>query len=364
MIIGVPKEIKDFEYRVALVPSGVERLKKQGHQVLVEKSAGIGVGISDKDYADAGAEVVSSAEEVFGNTNVIVKVKEPLPQEYSLIRSEQILFTYFHFAASAELTRAMVDSGACCVAYETIRSTDGSLPLLKPMSEIAGRMSVQEGAKCLESPMDGKGVLLSGTPGVAPANVVVIGGGVVGTNAARVAAGMGAHVTIMDVDTDRLRYLDDIMPKNVVTLHSNDYNIRSMLSRADLVIGAVLLCGRKAPVLVSRDMLKLMQPGSVLVDVAVDQGGCFETTHATTHSEPTYKVDGIVHYCVANMPGAVAKTATYALTNETLPYLLRLASMGSPSALLADSTFCNGVNISEGKVHIKGLTEQFCLACN
>ena len=260
MIIGVPKEIKNYEYRVALVPSGVERLCKQGHQVLVEKSAGIGVGISDKDYTDAGAEVVNSAEEVFGNANVVVKVKEPLPQEYSLLRSGQILFTYFHFAASAEPNHAMVDSGACCVAYETIRASDGSLPLLKPMSEIAGRMSVQEGAKCLESPMDGKGVLLSGVPGVAPGNVVVIGGGVVGTNAARVAAGMGAQVTIMDVDTDQLRYLDDIMPKNVVTLHSNDYNIRSMLSRADLVIGAVLLCGRKAPVLVSRDMLKLMQP--------------------------------------------------------------------------------------------------------
>lgn len=361
MIVGTPKEIKADEYRVALVPAGVERLTKAGHNVLIERSAGLGTGIPDDEYEGAGAEIVESPEEIYERADLIVKVKEPLPQEYSLIRPGQIVFTYFHFAASEELTRAMMESGAVCVAYETIQTPDGLLPLLTPMSEVAGRMAIQEGAKYLERPMEGRGILLAGVPGVPPARVVILGGGVVGANAAKIAAGIGANVTILDINLDRLRYLDDVMPKNVTTLYSNAYTIRDSLREADLLIGAVLVRGARAPVLVTRDMLKLMKPGAVIVDVAVDQGGCIETIRPTTHHDPVYIVDGIVHYGVANMPGAVAGTSTYALTNETLPYVLRIAERGYPEAMIADDTLKAGLNIVSGKVVLKEIADQYGL---
>lgn len=361
MIVGTPKEIKDDEYRVALVPAGVEQLVKAGHEVLIEKCAGVGTGISDTEYRHAGAEVVDTAEEVYRRADMIVKVKEPLPREYPLIRAGQILFTYFHFAASAELTKAMIDSGAICVAYETIQLPDGTLPLLTPMSEVAGRMAVQEGAKYLERPMEGRGILLAGVPGVPPAHVVILGAGVVGMNAAKIAAGIGANVTILDINLERLRYLDDVMPKNVTTLYSNAYTIRDMLKMADLLVGAVLVRGAKAPVLVTRDMLKLMKPGSVIVDVAVDQGGCIETIHPTTHTRPTYIVDGVVHYGVANMPGAVAGTSTYALTNETTRFALQIASKGFPKAMQDNPALKAGLNIVGGKVCFPEVAETFGL---
>lgn len=361
MIVGVPKEIKDAEYRVAMVPAGVEQLTKAGHTVVVESSAGIGTGISDADYEKAGAQVVPTAKEVFDKSDMIVKVKEPLKQEYGLIKPGQLVFTYFHFAASEELTKAMIDDKCICVAYETIQLPDGSLPLLTPMSEVAGRMAIQEGAKYLERPMEGRGILLAGVPGVAPAKVVVLGGGIVGANAAKIAAGMGANVAIMDVNLERLRYLEDIMPKNVTTLYSNAYTIREQLAQADLLVCAVLLRGAKAPVLVTRDMLKLMKPGAVIVDVAVDQGGCTECTHPTTHGHPTYMVEGVVHYAVANMPGAVAGTSTYALTNETMPYVLQLANLGYPKALQANPALKSGLNIVDGKVVLQSVAEQFGL---
>lgn len=363
MIVGTPVEIKDNEYRVALVPAGVEQLRRAGHAVLIQRSAGVGTMIPDEEYAAAGAEIVESAAELFMRAEMIVKVKEPLPPEFALIRRGQILFTYFHFAASEDLTRAMVDAGPVCVAYETIQLPDGSLPLLTPMSEVAGRMAVQEGAKYLESPMEGRGVLLGGVPGVPPANVVILGAGVVGTNAAKIAAGMGANVTLMDVNLERLRYLDDVMPKNVTTLFSNRYTLRDQLQNADLLIGAVLLRGARAPVLVTRDMLKLMKRGAVIVDVAVDQGGCIETIRPTTHKNPTYIVDGVVHYGVANMPGAVAGTSTYALTNETLPYVLQLANGGFPGAITAHPLLKAGLNIVEGKVVLPEIAELFGLPC-
>jgi len=361
MIVGTPKEIKDNEYRVGVVPAGVERLTELGHTVLVERSAGQGTGISDKEYRDAGAEIVDSPAEIWRRADLIVKVKEPLEQEYSYIRPRQIIFTYFHFAASEDLTRDMVASKAVCVAYETLQLPDGSLPLLTPMSEVAGRMAVHEGAKYLERPMLGRGILLAGVPGVEPANVVILGGGVVGANAAKIAAGIGANVTIMDINLERLRYLDDVMPKNVTTLFSNRHTIRKKLKEADLLIGAVLQPGARAPVLVTRDMLKLMKPGAVIVDVAVDQGGCVETIRPTTHSNPTYVVDGIVHYGVTNMPGAVAGTSTYALTNETLPYAVRLADMGYPEAFKGDPALRAGLNIAFGKVVLRPIAEQFGL---
>jgi alanine dehydrogenase len=361
MIIGVPQEIKNNEFRVALVPAGAEMLVEEGHTVLVEKGAGLGTSIEDAEYEAAGARIVETADEVFAQSDLIVKVKEPLESEYPLLRSGQVVFTYFHFAASEQLTRAMVESGAVCVAYETIQLPDGTLPLLTPMSEVAGRMAIQEGAKYLERPMEGRGILLAGVPGVPPANVVILGGGVVGANAAKIAAGFGANVYILDINMERLRYLDDIMPPNVTTIFSNRLNIRSLLPGADLVIGGVLRRGAKAPVLVSQEMLKSMKRGAVVVDVAVDQGGCFETTRPTTHSEPTYIVEGVVHYCVANMPGAVAGTSTYALTNETLPYLRRLANDGWKQAMRKSAPLKMGLNIAYGKVCFPDIAEQFGL---
>lgn len=361
MIVGVPKEIKDDEYRVSLVPAGVERLTCTGHRVLVEESAGCGSSISDSDYTSAGAEVVKSAEAVYDAADMIVKVKDPIPPEYSLIRSGQVVFTYFHFAASLELTEAMVRSGAVCVAYETVRLPDGSLPLLTPMSEVAGRMAAQEGAKYLEKPTEGRGVLLAGVPGVSPAKVVILGGGVVGSNAARIAAGMGANVTIMDINLDRLRYLNEVMPANVTTLHSDSYTVRREIADAELVIGAVLRCGGKAPVVVTRDMLKLMKPRAVMVDVAVDQGGCFETTRPTTHGNPTYTIDGVLHYCVANMPGAVPVTSTHALTNATFPYVLCIANTGYEEAARTSPAIKAGLNIASGQVTLSEIADQYDL---
>lgn len=361
MVVGIPKEIKDNEYRVAIVPAGVERLREQNHVVLVERSAGHGTGINDEEYRKAGAEIVDGPTRIWQEADLVLKVKEPLPEEYPHIRAGQMIFTYFHFAASEELTHAMIQSGSICIAYETLQLPDGSLPLLTPMSEVAGRMAVHEGAKYLERPMLGRGILLAGVPGVEPANVVILGGGVVGANAAKIAAGIGANVTILDINLDRLRYLDDVMPKNVTTLFSNKYTIREKLKEADLLIGAVLQPGARAPVLVTRDMLKLMKPGAVIVDVAVDQGGCVETIHPTTHSNPTYVVDGIVHYGVTNMPGAVAGTSTYALTNETLPYAERLANDGYPRAFEKDPALRAALNIAFGKVVLRPIAEQYGL---
>lgn len=361
MIVGCPREIKDNEYRVALTPAGAAQLRKSGHDVVVEESAGAGSGITDDDYRSAGAQVVKTAAEVYGRAELIVKVKEPLESEYPLIKPQHVLFTYFHFAASRQLTEAMIASGAACVAYETVELPDGSLPLLTPMSEVAGRMAVQEGAKYLERPMMGRGILLAGVPGVPPANVLILGGGVVGSNAARIAAGIGANVVVMDIDIDRLRYLEDVMPPNVTTLYSNVHTIREKLVEADLVIGAVLLVGSKSPVLVTREMLGLMKRGAVMVDVAVDQGGCFETTKPTTHKDPVYVVDGIVHYCVSNMPGAVAGTSTYALTNATYPYLEELADLGLERAMKEDPALLHGLTIARGKLLVKDLADQFAL---
>ncbi len=361
MVIGIPKEIKDNENRVGMIPVGVEELVKRGHRVLIEKDGGLGSSISNEDYQSFGAELVNSHADVFADSDMIIKVKEPLPQEYGLIKEGQIIFTYFHFAASKELTLGMMDRKAVCIAYETIEDGQGRLPLLIPMSEVAGRMAIQEGAKYLEKPMGGRGILLGGVPGVAPANVVILGGGIVGTNAAKMAAGMGAKVTILDVDLDRLRYLDDIMPKNVTTLMSNSHNIREKLKETDLLIGAVLISGAKAPVLVTKDMLKLMKPGSVLVDVAVDQGGCIETCHPTTHSNPVFIVEGMVHYCVANMPGAVAVTSTYALTNVTLPYAIHIADKGWQKAVEKDKGLAKGLNIVDGKIILKPVADTFGL---
>lgn len=361
MIVGVPKEVKNNEYRVGMVPAGVRTLIKAGHTVLIEKSAGEGSGISDQEYSQAGAETVAGAAEVFGRAELIVKVKEPLAQEFPLIRKGQLVFTYFHFASSRELTDSMLATGATCIAYETIALADGRLPLLTPMSEVAGRMSIQEGAKYLEKPMKGRGILLSGVPGVSPAEVVIIGGGIVGANAARVAAGLGAQVTILDVSLDRLRYLADIMPPNVITLMSNEYNIRRRLKSADLVVGAVLVVGARAPKLITRDMLKDMKPGAVIVDVAIDQGGCIETSHPTTHDDPIFIVDGVVHYCVANMPGAVGRTSTYALTNVTLPYAVTIANKGFPGFALDDRPLALGVNMVGGKITYQPVAEAFGL---
>jgi alanine dehydrogenase len=357
MIVGVPKEVKEDEYRVAMAPAGVMSLKSRGHTVVVESGAGSGTHISDNDYREAGAEI-ASVEEVWSRSEMIVKVKEPRPQEFARIRKDQLLFTYFHFAADEQLTRAMVESGATCIAYETVELPNGSTPLLTPMSEVAGRLSVQEGAKYLERPMGGRGVLLSGVPGVSPAVVAVIGAGVVGLNAIKVAAGFGATVYCLDINIDRLRYLDDIFPNNVITLHSNPGTIRQILQQVDLLIGAVYVTGRRAPVLVDREMLKLMKPGSVIVDVCVDQGGCFETTHPTTHRNPTYEIEGVVHYAVANMPGAVAHTSTYALTNATLPYVLKLADHGL-DALRDDPALRKGLNVAGHKVTIQAVASQF-----
>ncbi|HTE18933.1 MAG TPA: alanine dehydrogenase [Armatimonadota bacterium] len=361
MLIGVPKEIKADEYRVSLVPAGVEVLTKAGHTVVVEAGAGLGTGISDADYAEHGAEIAATAADVWRRAELIVKVKEPLEPEYPLIRRGQVIFTYFHLAANEALTRVLLDKGPVCIAYETMEEADGSLPLLTPMSEVAGRMAIQEGAKYLERPQEGRGILLSGVPGVPPANIVILGGGVVGLNAAKIAVGIGALVTVLDVNMERLRYLDDIMPQNGFTLYSNAFNIRRMLREADLLVGAVLIRGDRAPVLVTREMLGLMKPRAVIVDVAVDQGGCVETIRPTTHSHPTYMVDGILHYGVANMPGAVAGTSTYALTNVTLPYLKQLADQGWRRALRESRALRAGLNVAEGRVVFKPIAELFGL---
>ncbi len=359
MVIGVPKEVKDDEYRVAMTPSGALSLTKRGHRVLVQTGAGEGTHITDGDYEAAGAEI-APVERVWADAEMIVKVKEPQPSEFPRIRPGQILFTYFHLAANEALTRAMIASGATCVAYETVQTDAGALPLLTPMSEVAGRLSIQEGAKYLERPMGGRGILLSGVPGTRPATVAVIGAGTVGINAVKVAAGFGAIVYVLDVNLDRLRYIDDVFPNNVVTLHSNPGTIASILPEVDLLVGAVYLPGSRAPVLVTREMLRLMKPGSVIVDVCVDQGGCFETTRATTHRDPVYTVEGVLHYGVANMPGAVAHTSTYALTNATLPYVLQLADHGL-DALRTDPALRRGLNVAGGKLTLAAVSEGFGL---
>lgn len=361
MIIGVPKEIKNNENRVALTPAGTQELVKRGHTVYVENTAGVGSGFADEEYVKAGAKLLKTAEEVYSIAEMIIKVKEPIEQEYKLIKKDQLVFTYFHFASYEPLTKAMINSGAVCLAYETVERIDGSLPLLIPMSEVAGRMSIQEGAKYLEKPLKGRGILLGGVPGVKPAKVLILGGGVVGTNAAKIAAGMGADVTIADVNLNRLRYLDDVMPKNVHTVVSNEYTIREMVKDHDLIVGAVLIPGAKAPKLVTRDMLKTMRPGTVLVDVAVDQGGCIETCTPTTHENPTFIIDDVVHYCVANMPGAVPYTSTLALTNATLPYAIRLANQGWQKACQESAELRNGLNVMFGEVVYKGVADAFNL---
>jgi alanine dehydrogenase len=362
-VIGVPKEIKTDEYRVAMIPVGVEELTRAGHKVLIQVGAGQGSGISDDEYASRGAEMVGSADAIWKRADLIVKVKEPLPGEWPLLRDGQIVFTYFHFAADRALTDAVIKSGITAIAYETIKDSRGQLPLLTPMSEVAGRMSIQEGAKFLERPFEGRGILLGGVPGVLPANVVILGAGVVGANAAKVAAGLGANVTILDINLDRLRYLDDVMPQNVTTLFSDRHNIIDGLSRADLLIGAVLIPGAKAPFLVRREDLKRMPRRAVIIDVAIDQGGCVESSKPTTHSQPTYIIDEVVHYCVTNMPGAVGRTSTYALTNVTLPYVLQLAKKGYTHAVKENPALAQGVNIRAGKVTNPAVAETFQLPC-
>ncbi len=359
MKIGIPKEIKSNEHRVAATPAGVLEMSRSGHTVIVEKTAGLGSGITDDQFVKAGASIADTHEQVFAQTDMIIKVKEPLKEEYGLIRSDHLVFTYFHFAAARELTDGMISSGAACVAYETVTDPDGSLPLLVPMSEVAGRMSVQEGAKYLEKPMMGRGILLGGVPGVERGQVLVLGGGVVGASAARMAAGLGADVALLDISLPRLRHLAEVMPANVQLLHSNHYNIEEQLCLADLLIGAVLIPGAVAPRLVTRKMLSLMKPGAVIVDVAVDQGGCIETIHPTTHADPTYLVDGIVHYGVANMPGAVGRTSTFALTNATLPFVLELAGKGLARAVKTSPALADGLNIIDGKVTHPAVAKAF-----
>jgi len=361
MKIGIPKEIKNNENRVALTPAGAAELVKNRHEVFVQKNAGIGSGFSDGDYVAAGATILETIESVYNVSGMIIKVKEPIEIEYGLIKKDQIIYTYFHFASSEVLTQAMIKSNAICLAYETVELEDKSLPLLIPMSEVAGRMSVQEGAKYLEKTFGGRGVLLGGVPGVYPAKVLVIGGGIVGTEAAKMAAGLGADVTIMDVSLKRLRYLNDIMPANVKTMMSNEFNIREMVPSHDLIIGAVLIPGAKAPSLVTRDMLATMNPGTVIVDVAVDQGGCIETTHPTTHDNPTFLIENVIHYCVANMPGAVPRTSTIALTNATLPYAVKIANEGWLNACRKDNALKKGLNIVNGNVVYKGVADAFNL---
>ncbi len=361
MIIGVPKEIKNNENRVGMTPAGVVEMTDRGHTVYVQSTAGVGSGFDDAEYILAGAKILPTIEDVYKVADMIVKVKEPIKEEYPLIKEGQLLFTYFHFASSEELTHAMIKNKSVCLAYETVEKPDRSLPLLIPMSEVAGRMSVQEGAKYLEKPIKGKGILLGGVPGVKPANVLVLGGGIVGTQAARMAAGLGAKVTLMDISLPRLRYLDEIMPANVTCLMSSKYNIKEEIKHADLIIGAVLIPGAKAPSLITRDMLKTMHPGTVMVDVAIDQGGCFETSRATTHENPTYIIDDVVHYCVANMPGAVPYTSTLALTNATLPYAIQLANKGWEKACADNKELLLGLNVVHGKIVYEAVAEAFNL---
>lgn len=359
MIIGVPKEIKTHENRVSLQPGGVLQMKRNGHDVLIQKGAGLGSGFTDEMYVERGATIIDDVDQLWQKADMIMKVKEPIKEEYPRMRDGQIIFTYFHFAASEELTEAVKKSGCIAIAYETVEKADGSLPLLVPMSEVAGRMASQEGAKYLEKPTGGRGVLMGGIPGVPPANVIVLGGGIVGVNAAKIAAGMGANTTILDINIPKLRYLDDVMPKNIRTLFSTEGALRNLLPTTDLVIGAVLIPGAKAPSLIRRDMLKLMRPGSVLVDVAIDQGGCFETSKATTHDDPIYSVDEVIHYCVANMPGAVPYTSTLGLTNVTLPYAVQIANKGWKSALSDDPELKKGLNIASGKIVYKDVASAF-----
>ncbi|MCC7292334.1 MAG: alanine dehydrogenase [Phycisphaerales bacterium] len=359
MIVGVPREVKTHEYRVSLTPVGADELVRRGHSVLIERDAGLGSGIANEEYEQVGAKILATAKEVFAAADMIVKVKEPLASEWPLMRRGQVMFTYLHFAADRKLTESVLRTGTVAIAYETVTDRQGRLPLLTPMSEVAGKMSIQEGAKFLERPMKGRGILLGGVPGVEPAEVVVIGGGVVGTNAAKVAAGLGANVTIMDVSIDRLRYLDDVMPANVHTLYSDRHAIRRHLQTADLVVGAVLIPGARCPILVSRADLKLMKPAAVIVDVGVDQGGCCETIRPTTHDDPVYEVDGVVHYGVANMPGAVGRTSTFALTNATLPYVLKLADLGYKAACKADAGLAGGVNMEDGRLTNQAVAEAF-----
>ena len=363
MKIGVPKEIKNQEYRVGMVPAGVHTFVLHGHQVMVETGAGKGSGIDDADYVAAGAQIVPDARTIYADADMVMKVKEPIAPEYSLLREGQILFTYLHLAPAPELTQALVDSGCIAVAYETVQLPDGSLPLLAPMSEVAGRLAIQAGAQWLEKPKGGRGHLLGGVPGTHPAKVVIIGGGVVGINAAKMAAGMGARVAILDTSLPRLRYLDDVFCGRVTTLASTDYAVRAEIPDADLVVGGVLVAGARAPHVVTRDMLKTMLEGSVIVDVAVDQGGCVETTHPTTHDEPTYVVDGVIHYAVANMPGCVARTSTFALANATLPYGLKLADLGYRQALVADPALRKGLNVIDGKVVSQPVADSLGYAC-
>ena len=361
MIVGILKEIKTEENRVCMTPAGAEVMAQSGHSMLVEQSAGLGSGFDDAAYAAAGAEVVATREEIYERADMIMHVKEPLAPEYDLIRPGQIVFTYLHLAANLELTQALIRSQAVCIAYETIQKEDGSLPLLTPMSEVAGRMAIQQGAKYLEMAQGGHGVLLGGVPGVDPASVVVIGGGIVGVNAAKMACGLGAKVYVLDKNLDRLRFLSDIMPANCFMLYSSPATVREQIRRADVVVGAVLIPGAKAPKLITRDMLKTMKPGSVLVDVAIDQGGCFETSRATTHSDPIYSVDGVVHYCVANMPGAVPRTSTLAWTNATWPYALQIANQGWQRAVLESKEIRRGANIVNGKVTHRAVAAAFDL---
>ena len=361
MIIGVPKEIKNNENRVGLTPAGVAEFRKHGHEVYVQSTAGLGSGFDDAEYQQAGATLLDTIAEVYAKAEMIVKVKEPIAEEYPLIKENQLLFTYFHFASSEELTHAMIERKAVCLAYETVELPSRALPLLIPMSEVAGRMAPQQGAKYLEKPLKGRGILLGGVPGVKPAHVLVLGGGIVGTQAAKIAAGLGAQVTIMDISLHRLRELDDFMPKNVVTQYSNEYNIREAIKTADLVVGAVLIPGAKAPHLITREMLKTMRPGTVLVNVAVYQGGCIETCKPTTHENPTFIIDDIVHYCVANMPGAVPYTSTLALTNATLPYAVKLANLGWQEACRRDEALRLGLNVVNGEVVYKGVADAWNL---
>ncbi|NQZ44252.1 MAG: alanine dehydrogenase [Flavobacteriaceae bacterium] len=359
MIVGIPKEIKNNESRVGMTPAGVFELVQHGHTVYVQSTAGEGSGFFDADYQEAGAEILMGISEIYAVSDMIVKVKEPIEQEYGLIREGQIVFTYFHFASSEALTLAMIRQKAVCIAYETVEDEEGTLPLLTPMSEVAGRMAIQQGAKYLEKPVKGRGVLLGGVPGVAPGKVLILGAGTVGIQAAKMAAGLGAHVTIMDVNMKRLRYVNDVMPNHVVTDYSSEFSIRKHIKTHDLIVGGVLLKGAKAPNLISKDMLKEMRPGTVIVDVAVDQGGCVETSKPTTHEDPTYIIDDVVHYCVANMPGAVPYTSTIALTNVTLPYVLKLADMGWQRACKTDAALAKGLNIIEGEVVYSEILEAF-----
>lgn len=361
MIVGILKEIKIEENRVSMTPAGVEVMKQNNHVILVEKNAGIGSGFEDAAYEKAGAEIVDTPKEIFQRSDMVMHVKEPQPSEYDLIRKDQVIFTYLHLAAAEKLTHALVKSNSINIAYETIQKTDGSLPLLTPMSEVAGRMAIQQGAKYLEMSQGGHGVLLGGVPGVDPGNVVIIGGGIVGINAAKMACGLGARVYILDMNLDRLRYLSDVMPANCFLLMSSPATIRDLIKKADVVVGAVLIPGAKAPKLVTRDMLKTMKIGSVLVDVAIDQGGCFETSKPTTHNDPVYVVDDVIHYCVANMPGAVAKTSTMALTNATLPYALDIANKGWKKSMKENPEIKAGANVVKGKITYKGVSDAFGL---